>query len=99
MDVIMIEKIQQRRIVLEETQEDNQKNRVKNIWCSQFFSGGFVVSDQSKIWREVKETDIPLTNDEPKLSLSVDECKDLQVISSIKLSRKIQDFIGAHKHE
>ena len=29
-------------------------------------------------WREVKETDIPLTNDEPKLSFSVEECRNVR---------------------
>jgi len=87
---LIIEKIQPRRIVLEETCEDDcGMETIQN-----FNIGNTIINVKSqKIWREVKETDAPL------LSLSVDECKDLQVISDVILSRKIQDFIRAHKHD
>jgi len=88
--VLIVEKIQPRRIVLEETCEDDcGMETIQN-----FNIGNTIINVKSqKIWREVKETDAPL------LSLSVDECKDLQVISDVILSRKIQDFIRAHKHD
>jgi len=97
------EKIQPRRIVLEET------NEVRRICFGEWYESqdgklmrwpyGGKTDGKHKVWREVKETDIPLTNEDDKLSLSVDECKDLQVISDVILSRKIQDFIRAHKHD
>lgn len=88
------EKMQPRRIriVLEKTDEDNQKNAVKNIWCTQFFSHNLVVVDQPKIWREVKETDIPLTTDEPKLSLSKKDM--IELIEHIKLGGQLNSRIA-----
>ncbi len=51
-----------------------------------------------KLWREVKETDIPLTKEEPKLSLSVDECRNLvklmdEGVIKKTLSRKLREFL------
>ncbi len=69
------EKIKPREIRLIETDEDNI--RVDGEWCRQYFCNGLILFQQPKRWREVKETDIPLTNEEPKLSLSVDEAKSI----------------------
>ena len=70
---LIVEKIQPRRIVLEETDESNAK--FQDAWCTQHFINGVILTQQPKKWREVKGTDDPLTNAEPKLGLSVDECK------------------------
>lgn len=99
---LILEKIQPRRIVLEETNEYRQVN--DGEWYENSTSGfaiwrGRESISRFKIWREVKETDIPLTNDEPKLSLSVDECKELNDyingyrMLSNELEVKIEQFI------
>ena len=51
------EKIRLRRIVLEETDEDTNQ-------IQQYFEPGFITTLKKK-WREVKETDISLTKEEP----------------------------------
>lgn len=69
---LIVEKIQPRRIVLEETEE-------KYLGCQTLYIDGTeIMIMTNKIWREVKETDIPLNSDEPKLSLSVDECRNVR---------------------
>ena len=69
---LIIEKIQPRRIVLEETEE-------KYLGCQTLhIDGTEIMIMTNKTWREVKETDIPLTNNEPKLSLGVDECRNVR---------------------
>ncbi len=92
--VLIVEKIQPSRIVFESTTESRKakfgdwiyNNGAIEQWRSEKKS-----QSTYKIWREVKETDIPLTKeepnvkigvsqgdvDEPKLSLSVDQCKQL----------------------
>ena len=102
---IKLEKIQPRRIVLEETEE-------KYLGCQTLhIDGTEIMIMTNKTWREVKETDIPLTNEdvnvkigvsqrdgaEPKLSLSVDECKEamrkLETFNVTDLSVKICGFL------
>ena len=102
---LIIEKIQPRRIVLEETEE-------KYLGCQTLhIDGTEIMIMTNKTWREVKETDIPLTNEdvnvkigvsqrdgaEPKLSLSVDECKEamrkLETFNVTDLSVKICGFL------
>ena len=69
---LIVEKIQPRRIVLEETEE-------KYLGCQTLhIDGTEIMIMTNKTWREVKETDIPLNSDEPKLSLSVDECRNVR---------------------
>ncbi len=63
--ILGIEKIQPRRIVFYEI-TDGTENIDEDYYI------------KYKWWREVKETDIPLNNDEPKLSLSVDECRNVR---------------------
>ena len=70
--LIIVEKIQPRRIVLEETEEKHLGCQTLYIDDTEFM----IMTD--KVWREVKETDIPLTNSESKLSLSVDECRNVR---------------------
>lgn len=88
---LIVEKIQPRRIVLEETEE-------KYLGCQTLYIDGTeIMIMTNKIWREVKETDIPLNSDEPKLSLSVDECKEamrkLETFNVTDLSVKICGFL------
>ena len=102
---LIIEKIKPRRIVLEETEE-------KYLGCQTLhIDGTEIMIMTNKTWREVKETDIPLTNEdvnvkigvsqrdgaEPKLSLSVDECKEamrkLETFNVTDLSVKICGFL------
>lgn len=54
---LIVEKIKPRRIVLEETAVDNTKfdQRLGTPYTVQYFINGLVMSDQPKIWREVKE--------------------------------------------
>ena len=69
---LIVEKIQPRRIVLEETEE-------KYLGCQTLhIDGTEIMIMTNKTWREVKETDIPLNNNDLKLSLSVDECRNVR---------------------
>ena len=69
---LIVEKIQPRRIVLEETEE-------KYLGCQTLYIDGTeIMIMTNKTWREVKETDIPLNNNDLKLSLSVDECRNVR---------------------
>ena len=85
--VIRITKKQPRRIVLEKTGEIRSNLKLN---CYNYFyvdSEGF---DKIKIFREVKENDSSLTNEEPKLSLTVDECRNM---SLSEINMKIVDFL------
>ena len=65
----IVEKIQPRRIVLEETEE-------KYLGCQTLYIDGTeIMIMTNKTWREVKENDLSLNKDEPKLSLSVGDVK------------------------
>lgn len=94
---LIVKKKQPRRIVLEEDINDNRNpstaqtlklssGRIMHIFCP------YAV-------REVKETDIPLTNDDDNesLRLSVDECKEamrkLETFNVTDLSVKICRFL------
>lgn len=57
---VKVKKIKPRRIVLEETGEDNIK--VVGEWYRQCFSNGVILQGQAKLWKEVKETDIITKN-------------------------------------
>ena len=104
---LIIEKIQPRRIVLEKT-----GRKIDFSYTQNFKFGDELISvTSSSVLREVKETDIPLTNEdvnvkigvsqrdgaEPKLSLSVDECKEamrkLETFNVTDLSVKICGFL------
>ena len=96
--VLIVEKIQRSRIVLESTTESR-----KAVFGDWIYSNGFIDQWRSEkesqsiyeIWREVKETDVPLTKDEPKLSLNKKDM--LELIEHIKLggqlNPKIAEFI------
>lgn len=97
----IVEKIQPRRIVLEETNEE------RRICYGEWYESqegklmrwpyGGKTDGKHRVWLEVKETDIPLNSDEPKLSLSVDECKEamrkLETFNVTDLSVKICGFL------
>ena len=51
---LIVEKIKPRRIVIEETGEDNIRY-TSGHYANQCISRGVYVADQPKIWREVKE--------------------------------------------
>ena len=87
--VIKITKKQQRRrIVLEETDEEN--HLYESGQYAAFSAGKFVISGVRNKWREVNENDSSLTNEEPKLSLTVDECRNM---SLSEINMKIVDFL------
>ena len=79
---LIVEKIQPRRIVLEETNEE------RRICYGEWYESqegklmrwpyGGKTDGKHRVWREVKETDIPLNNNDLKLSLSVDECRNVR---------------------
>lgn len=75
---LIVEKIQPRRIVLEETNDvfgiRKSGYRVYSSGIVQHIENAVGSDIGEKIWREVKENDLSLPNEEPKLSLSVDEC-------------------------
>ncbi len=100
----IVEKIQPRRIVLEETNEE------RRICYGEWYESqegklmrwpyGGKTDGKHRVWREVKETDTPSNNSEPKLSLSVDECKEamrkLETFNVTDLSVKICRFLKEH---
>ena len=100
----IVEKIKPRRIVLEETNEE------RRICYGEWYESqegklmrwpyGGKTDGKHRVWREVKETDTPLNNSEPKLSLSVDECKEamrkLETFNVTELSVKICRFLKEH---
>ena len=98
---LIVEKIQPRRIVLEETGCDYKVP-------SGYFYGdaiaGFSKNNHDSeitlhlpktIWREVKETDIPLTNDEPNVKMGViqGDCDDQKLELSVKELRNVRSLI------
>lgn len=85
---LIIKKKQPRRIVLEETNEEN--HLYESGQYASFSAGEFVISGVINKWREVKDADLSLTNEEPKLSLTVDECMNM---SLSEISMKIVDFL------
>lgn len=95
---LIVEKIHPRRIVLEETEEIKTEENSGYVLLDDkridYLSKHMTLAPPHKIWREVKETDIPLHKDEPKLSLSVAEIKDacLRVWPDY-LVTKVNEFI------
>jgi hypothetical protein len=95
---LIVEKIQPSRIVLEFTGEIRKANP-GDWWRSfpnrslNYNDSNSSTSDEYEIWREVKENDIPLTKDEPKLSLSVSEAREIYTYN-IFINQKIIKFIN-----
>lgn len=75
---LIVKKKRPRRIVLEETDEENRTYRA-GVFVPQFISGGIVLHGQSKIWRGINETAQSLNNadENESLRLSADECKKI----------------------
>ena len=86
---LIVEKIKPHRVVLEKTEEKHLGCQTLYIDDTEFM----IMTD--KVWREVKETDIPLTNEEPKLSLSVAECRNVR--SLIKDFENLGWFINPER--
>jgi len=95
--VLIVEKIQPRRIVLEETAEVRKVKRneyyIDRKGNLAFWSINCESIEKYNIVREVTETDIPLTNEEPKLSLSVAECKRIVNCTASDVVPRILEFI------
>lgn len=92
---LIVEKIKPREIRLVETDE------VRQVGSGDWYElDGKVLSwmshsksaDLFKIWKEVKETDLPLNSDEPKLELNLAECKAL-FTGNFALVSKVKKFI------
>ena len=66
---LIIERIKPHRVVLEKTEEKHLGCQTLYIDDTEFM----IMTD--KTWREVKENDLSLNKDEPKLSLSVGDVK------------------------
>ena len=69
---IHLKKIKPHRIVLEEISKEEYHRLFNDERCSDIYNM------RGSYWREVKETDIPLNNNDLKLSLSVDECRNVR---------------------
>lgn len=95
-----LKKIQPRRIVLEDTGEFRQA-LTGEWWLSSDELSYYHNNSKSptilkyKIFREIKETDITLNSAEPKLSLSVDECRNVR--SLIKDFQNLGWFINPER--
>jgi len=95
------EKIQPRRIVLEFTNEKRKLRERDYFIDDRGFLGQWrnlgSSGDEYTILREVKETDLSLNSDEPKLSLSVDECKYIlgkfQPAVTLNIYDRLREFI------
>ena len=90
---LIVEKIQPRRIVLEEDINDNRNPSIAQTL--KLSSGRIIHIFCPYAVREVNETDVPIHNDEPKLSLNKKDM--LELIEHIKLggqlNYKIAEFI------
>lgn len=71
---LIVEKPQPRRIVLEETDEETNEG-MQHVFCANSIAIAF--SNTKYKWLEVKGTNLPLTNEFHKLSLSADEARSL----------------------
>ena len=69
---IHLKKIKPHRIVLEEISKEEYHRLFNDERCSDIYNM------RGSYWCEVKKTDIPLNNNDLKLSLSVDECRNVR---------------------
>ena len=95
--VLIVEKIQPRRIVLEETGEERKICYGEWYETSEHklmrWPYGGKTDGRHKVWREVKENDLSLTNAEHKLSLSVDQCRKLFCNLDKDVMKLLREFI------
>ena len=75
--LIYVKKKQPRRIVLEETSEEN--HLYESGQYAAFSAGKFVISGVRNKWREAKENDLSLNNEEPKLKMMAIEFKECSI--------------------
>jgi len=81
---VYVKKKQPRRIVLEETDEVRLVSPGEHYGYveDKIYIGMWPAPNCSlrsyRIWREVNESDLSLNNDEHKLSLSIDECREIE---------------------
>lgn len=52
------------------------------------------VNFDGKYWRVVKENDLSLTKEEPKLSLTADECREIFHCKTANTIKKIREFLN-----
>ena len=88
---LIVKKIQPRRIVLEETDTNASALAGQEIKISDV---AIINISSEKKWRVVKENEVPLTNGEDKLSLSLDECKRIVNCTAPDVVSRILDFIN-----
>lgn len=69
--VITLEKIQPRKIVLEEISKEEYYRLFHDEQCTEIYNL------QRSHWKQVKETDLSLNSDEPYKKLSVDDAREL----------------------
>ena len=86
---LIIERIKPHRVVLEKTEEKHLGCQTLYIDDTEFM----IMTD--KVWREVKENDIPLTNDEPNVKMGViqGDCDDQKLELSVKELRNVRSLI------
>jgi len=97
---LIVEKIQPRRIVLEQIPMDSVKlgDFMRPPGSHALLPVGSEGYNESYAFlREVNETDLSLNSDEPKLSLSVDECKYIlgkfQSAVTLNIYDRLREFI------
>ena len=81
---VIAKRVKPRRIVLEETDEVRLVSPGEHYGYveDKIYIGMWPAPNCSlrsyRIWREVNESDLSLNNDEHKLSLSIDECREIE---------------------
>jgi hypothetical protein len=101
---LIIEKIQPRRIVANEREHnialmEGAMNKASDDYFKarpqldselnlRIFQAGF-----DRAWKQVKETDLSLNSDEPKLTLSVDECRQISDCNPVDVVLKVREFL------
>ena len=87
--ILTLEKFEPRRIVLEEISKEEYHRLFNDERCSDIYNM------RGSYWREVKETDIPLTNDEPNVKMGViqGDCDDQKLELSVKELRNVRSLI------
>ena len=85
---LIVKKIQPRRIVLEEISKEEYYRLFHDEQCTEIYNL------QRSYWKQVNENEVPLTNGEDKLSLSLDECKRIVNCTAPDVVSRILDFIN-----
>jgi len=95
---VIAKRVKPRRIVLEETDEENHRY-ASGTYATYSVSRSMLIGGTKMKWREVKENDLSLNCDDSKLSLSVDECKHLLGYKDgySAITKKIAEFVRERK--